>query len=195
MTQIINITESAQTYLNDLLSKQDQDGIGVRVFVQQPGTPHAETCLAYCRPGEEQDDDVRLDYTPFPAYVEEQSIPFLEDAIIDFAADKMGGTLTIKAPNSKMPRVGEDASVRERINYVLWTEINPMLSSHGGEVSLVELVDEEIAILKFGGGCQGCSAVDMTLKEGVEKTLKERIPELQAVRDVTDHSDRTSAYY
>ena len=195
MSKIIDITESAQDYLADLLSKQETEGIGVRVFVQQPGTPHAETCLAYCRPGEEQEDDVRLDYTPFPAYVEEQSIPFLEDAKIDFAADKMGGTLTIKAPNSKMPRVGEDATLEERVNYVLWTEINPMLASHGGEVSLVEIIDAEVVILRFGGGCQGCSAVDMTLKEGVERTLKERIPELQAVRDVTDHTDRSQAYY
>ena len=51
------------------------------------------------------------------------------------------------------------------------------------------------AVLKFGGGCQGCSAVDMTLKSGVEKTLKERIPELSAVRDKTDHSVRDNAYF
>ncbi|MNU09696.1 Fe/S biogenesis protein NfuA [compost metagenome] len=50
-------------------------------------------------------------------------------------------------------------------------------------------------MLQFGGGCQGCGMVDMTLKDGVEKTLMERIPELKGVRDVTDHSNRENAYY
>ena len=50
-------------------------------------------------------------------------------------------------------------------------------------------------MLQFGGGCQGCSAVSMTLKDGVEKTLLEQVPELAGVRDATDHSDRSQAYY
>jgi Fe/S biogenesis protein NfuA len=68
------------------------------------------------------------------------------------------------------------------------------LASHGGEVSLLEVTDNKVAILKFGGGCQGCSSVDVTLKHGVEKTLLERIPELTAINDQTDHSDNSSAY-
>ena len=50
-------------------------------------------------------------------------------------------------------------------------------------------------MLRFGGGCQGCAAVDLTLKEGVEKNLLEKIPELKGVRDATDHSDSTNAYF
>jgi Fe/S biogenesis protein NfuA len=61
-------------------------------------------------------------------------------------------------------------------------------------VSLVEVTEASIAILKFGGGCQGCGMVDMTLKDGVEKTLLEQLPELTAVRDVTDHSVTENAY-
>jgi len=71
--------------------------------------------------------------------------------------------------------------------------VNPGLAAHGGNVSLVE-VNDGVAILQFGGGCQGCGMVDLTLKEGVEKSLMEKIPELKAVRDVTDHSDTTNAY-
>ena len=59
----------------------------------------------------------------------------------------------------------------------------------------MQLTEEQVAVLQFGGGCQGCSAVDLTLKDGVEKTLMERIPELTGVRDVTDHTDTTNAYY
>lgn len=195
MSKPIEITARAQSYLADLLAKQDVENIGVRVFVQQPGTPYAETCLAYCRPGEEQQTDVLLEDIAFPAYLDQASIPFLDDAVIDFAEDKMGGQLTIKAPNSKLPKVHEDSPLDEKINYYLWTEVNPMLASHGGEVSLVEIVEENVAILKFGGGCQGCAAVDVTLKEGVQKTLLERIPELGGIRDTTDHSDKSQAYY
>lgn len=94
-----------------------------------------------------------------------------------------------------MPRVDPDSPIEDRINYVLYNEVNPSLAAHGGEVSLVEVTEDHLAILRFGGGCQGCSAVDMTLKDGVEKTLTEQIPELAGVRDVTDHTDRSQAYY
>ena len=105
-----------------------------------------------------------------------------------------GTRLTIKAPNAKVPMVNEDSPLPERINYYLQTEINPGLANHGGQVSLVD-IDEGIAILRFGGGCQGCGQADYTLKEGIEKTLLERIPELKGVRDVTDHSNKENAYY
>ena len=117
------------------------------------------------------------------------------DARVDYAEDRMGGQLTIKAPNSKVPNVSDDSPIEDRINYVLHSEINPGLASHGGNVVLVEVVEEEIAILQFGGGCQGCGMVETTLKDGVEKTLLERLPELSAVRDVTDHAVTENAYY
>ena len=114
---------------------------------------------------------------------------------MDYYPDKFGGTLTIKAPNAKLPQIGDDASIEEKINYVLYSEINPGLASHGGEVSLVEVLDGETAILQFGGGCQGCGMVDLTLKDGVEKTLLEQVEGLKRVQDVTDHSFRENAYY
>lgn len=192
---MVNITESAQTYLAELLAKQEGEGIGIRMFVSNPGTPQAETCIAYCRPGEEQEGDEIIDYDGFKAYFEGRSLPFLEDAKVDYAADKMGGQLTIRAPNSKMPQVSDDSPVEDRVNYVLYNDINPGLASHGGQVELVEITEDGIAVLMFGGGCQGCSAVDMTLKQGVEKTLVEKIPELKGVKDATDHTDTTNAYY
>lgn len=192
---LIRITDSAQEYLRDLLSRQDQDGIGVRIFVERPGTPHAECCMAYCPDGEQEENDQRQDYEGFHAFVEGHSVRYLEDAVIDFKKDSMGGQLTFRAPKSRVPDISPDASLEERINYVLYAEINPSLAAHGGNVQLLELTDENFAILEFGGGCQGCSAVDMTLKSGVEHTLMERLPELAGVRDKTDHSITENAYY
>lgn len=191
----ITITDAAQDYLADLLEKQNTPGIGIRIFITQPGTQYAETCIAYCKPGEEKPDDQPIGLKSFTAYLDAISKPFLEDALVDYATDRMGGQLTIKAPNAKVPMVNEDSPLNERVDYYLQTEINPGLASHGGMVSLVDIVDDNVAVLRFGGGCQGCGQVDLTLKDGVERTLLERIPELTAVRDVTDHTNRENAYY
>ena len=192
---MINITEAAQQYLAELLAKQDVDDIAVRIFILDAGTPRAETCISFCRPGEEKaDDEVKL-FGKIKAFIEQRSIPFLEDAIVDYQKDSMGGQLTIKAPNSRMPKINDDSSIEDRVNYVLYNEINPGLAAHGGNVSLEEIFEESVAVLRFGGGCQGCGMVDVTLKDGVEKTLLEQIPQLTEVRDVTDHSNRENAFY
>ncbi len=195
MSDYIEITEGAEAYLAELIEKQDIAGMSVRVFITQPGTRYAETCLAYCRPEEVNSKDKVQQMPKLTVHVDEVSIPYLEDAIIDFAKDRMGGQLTIKAPNAKLPKVTADSPLEERVNYMLVTEINPGLASHGGEVSLVEITEDGYAILEFGGGCQGCSAIDLTLKDGVEASLKEKIPEIVGVKDVTDHSVTDNAYF
>ena len=192
---MVEITEAAQKYLVELLGRQDDKNTGIRIFVADPGTPQAETCIAYCRVGEEQAADERVEYQGFTAWIDDRSRPFLEEALVDYAEDRMGGQLTIKAPNSRVPKVSDDSPIEDRINYVLHSQINPGLAAHGGMVNLIEVVDDEIAVLQFGGGCQGCGMVDMTLKDGVERTLLEQLPQLKAIRDITDHSITENAYY
>lgn len=92
----ITITDAAHDYLADLLSKQNTPGIGIRIFITQPGTQYAETCIAYCKPGEEKPDDEPVGLKSFTAYLDAVSVPFLEDALVDYATDRMGGQLTIK---------------------------------------------------------------------------------------------------
>ena len=189
------ITPSAQDYLFDLLSNQEEDTSGIKIFVSEPGTPRAETCIAYSKKDEDFSSFRLIDEFKFKLYLEEKSIDFLKNAEVDYSPDKFGGTLTIKAPNAKLPQISENATIEDKINYVLYSEVNPGLAAHGGEVSLIEVLDEEIAILQFGGGCQGCGMVDLILKDGVEKTLLEQVDGLKSVRDVTDHSYRENAYY
>lgn len=192
---MVSITEPAQEYLAELLKKQEVDGIAVRIFILDAGTPRAETCISFCRPGEEKEDDEIQEYESFKAFIDALSITFLEDAVVDFQKDSMGGQLTIKAPNSRMPKINEDSPLEDRVNYVLYNEINPGLAAHGGMVTLEEIHNGTIAVLRFGGGCQGCGMVDVTLKDGVEKTLLSQIPQLSEVRDVTDHTVTENAYY
>ena len=114
----ITITDAAHDYLADLLSKQNTPGIGIRVFITQPGTQYAETCIAYCKPGEEKPEDTALGLKSFTAYIDNFSEAFLDDAVVDYATDRMGGQLTIKAPNAKVPNVNAEigrASCRERV--------------------------------------------------------------------------------
>ena len=128
-------------------------------------------------------------------YVDAKSIDFLKDAVVNFDEDNFDGQLTIKSPNAKMPNIGENSTIEDKINFILYNEINPMLASHGGEVTLIEFTDDSDVILQFGGGCQGCGMIDVTLKDGIESTLIEQIPEIRSVKDITDHSIDDNAYY
>lgn len=195
MIDFITITESAQKYLAKLVAEKEGGDFAVRVFVSDPGTPKAETCLAFCKFGEEKIDDIKITYTDLTVFIEKRSKEFLHEAEINFDTDNFGGQLTIKSPNSRLPNISENSPLEDRVNYVLYNEINPMLESHGGEVSLQSITQDKIAILQFGGGCQGCGMVDVTLKEGVEKTLLEKIKELKGVQDITDHSNTDNSYY
>ena len=195
MSKIVNITESAEKYLAKLIEDKNEPNLAVRIFISDPGTPKAETCLAYCKPEEAMKDDEILNLNSLKVYIEKRSIPFLVDAEVNYDNDTFGGQLTIKAPNARLPNISPDSPPEDRINYVIYNEINPMLESHGGEVSLLEFTDKGEAILQFGGGCQGCGMVDVTLKDGIEKTLLEQIPELKSVKDSTDHSLDDNAYY
>ena len=195
MNEIINITKSAEEYLAKLIQDKNETDLSIRIFISDPGTPKAETCLAYCKPEEAMPDDMILNLDLINVNIEKRSIPFLKDCEVNFDNDTFGGQLTIKAPNARLPNISSDSPVEDRINYVIYNEINPMLESHGGEVSLVEFNDKNIAVLQFGGGCQGCGMVDVTLKDGIEKTLIDQIPEVKAVKDLTDHSINDNAYY
>ena len=116
---MINITESGQEYLVGLLEGQEDDVIGIRVFINEPGTPRAETCIAYCRESDMQEEDIRKEYAGFTAFFDHRSVPFLEDAVVDYSKDRMGGQLTIKAPHAKLPQVNDDSPLEDRINYIL----------------------------------------------------------------------------
>ncbi|MBN8445989.1 MAG: Fe-S biogenesis protein NfuA [Rheinheimera sp.] len=192
---MIHISEAAQAHFVKLLEKQAA-GTNIRVFVVNPGTASAECGVSYCPADAVEATDLRVTFTGFDAVIDADSKPFLVDAEIDFVTDQMGSQLTLKAPNAKVRKVSDNAPLKERVQYVIDAEINPQLANHGGRVSVVELTNDGVAILQFGGGCNGCSQVDLTLKEGIEKELLNRFSgELSGVRDVTDHQRGEHSYY
>ena len=118
--------------------------------------------MSYCPPNSVEATDTEMKYDTFSAFVDEISLPFLEDAEIDYVTEELGAQLTLKAPNAKMRKVADDAPLIERVEYVIQTQINPQLASHGGKITLIEITDDGYAVLQFGGGCNGCSMVDVT---------------------------------
>ncbi|WP_414829048.1 Fe-S biogenesis protein NfuA [Alteromonas sp. H39] len=192
---MITISEEAQAHFAKLLEKQES-GTNIRVFVVNPGTSSAECGVSYCPPDAVEEGDIKLEFKGFDAVVDQESAPYLEEAEIDFVTDQMGSQLTLKAPNAKARKVSDDAPLVERINYMIESEINPQLASHGGQVMLVEVTEEGFAVLQFGGGCNGCSMVDVTLKDGIEKQMLEEFAgELKGVRDATEHQAGEHSYY
>ena len=193
---MISISESAQAHFRKLLDAQDDATSDIRVFVVNPGTPHAECGVSFCPESSIESDDTKLPFEGFNAYVDTDSAPFLDKAEIDYVKEGLDYQLTLKAPNAKVREVSNDAPLPDRVNYILQSEVNPQLAAHGGMVNLMEITEEGVAILQFGGGCQGCGMVTITLKEGVEKNLLEKFPgELTGVSDVTEHADGENPYY
>lgn len=192
---MITITESAQQHFGKLLAQQPE-GTNIRVFVVNPGTQNAECGVSYCPPEAVEASDTKIELALFDAYLDELSLPFLDDAEIDFVTDKMGSQLTLKAPNAKVRKVSDDATLMERVDYAIQTQVNPQLAGHNDNVSLAEITEDGVAILQFGGGCNGCSMVDVTLKEGIEKELLAQFEgELTGVRDITEHARGEHSYY
>jgi len=85
-------------------------------------------------------------------------------------------------------------SVRDKVQELLDTAINPAVAGHGGYIELLDVKDSTV-YLRMSGGCQGCGAADITLKSGIERMIFEEVPEITEVLDVTDHGAGTNPYY
>ena len=91
-------------------------------------------------------------------------------------------------------RKPSEQELRERVEQVFNEQINPYVAQHGGHVEIVDVRDTAIYI-SFSGGCQGCAASSVTLKQGIEKLVFQAVPEVSEVVDITDHSSGTNPYY
>ncbi len=197
---MISVTRAASDYLQGLIADQlegehNSDKLGLRLRALQPGTPGADIELTFCSAQDRKTEDHLLELGGLLISIDPDSKPWLDDANIDYISNPTGGQLTISAPGLKGRTPAADAPLEERVQWLLNTEINPQVAMHGGQVSLVEVTADKVAVLRFGGGCQGCGMVSVTLQEGIEKTFREKLPELAGVRDVTEHEQGANPYY
>jgi Fe/S biogenesis protein NfuA len=146
----------------------------------------------------QHDDDL-------PVVVPETSVERLQGATLDFVTDESGeGGLVIVNPNTppvptlQGARSGTEVDLSDplaqRVVSVLEEQVNPSIAAHGGRADLVAVEDSSV-YLRLSGGCQGCGMAKATLSQGIEVILREAIPEIANIVDVTDHADGTNPYY
>ena len=154
--------------------------------------------IADAGPGDvvQHDDDL-------PVVIPNDSVDRLQGASLDFVTDEGGeGGLVVVNPNlppSSAPRlVAPDVDLSDpmaqQVVAVLEEQVNPSIAAHGGRADLVGVKDKAV-YLRLSGGCQGCGMAKATLSQGIEVILREAIPEIANVVDVTDHADGANPYY
>lgn len=194
---IITITENALVELTALRdAEEDAGSLGLRLEIVSG-------------PGEDFRYDLSLDEFRKAAFTDEvrthgdlkviipaKDIELLEGAVLDYTAS---GGLVIRNPNKPLAPVVEglvrDDALSAEIESVLAVEVNPALAAHGGFVTFVGHDEQGTAYLTMGGGCHGCSMSRMTMLEGVQTTLVEKIPGVDKVRDLTDHTTGENPFY
>jgi Fe/S biogenesis protein NfuA len=188
----ITITDLASRKFQEIARAEGRAGHGLRVSVSGGGTVRPQVALNFVGPEEARGDDITVDASGLVVHIDPSSARWLDDAKIDFIDGLDESGFKVDTPKAGIPT--PTGPVAEAVQKVLVDKINPAVASHGGHVSLVA-IDGETAYLQFGGGCQGCGMVNVTLKQGVERILFEDVPQITRVLDVTDHAAGTNPYY
>ncbi len=191
---MIHISDSAQSHFLKLIQREALPGLGVRLTAVSPGTAKADVRLEFAEPADLHGDEWAVDCEGFTVWLDAASVSYLDGAQIDYETKGTGGQLQIRAPKIKGQAPAESASLVERVHYLVEHEINPQLAQHRGHVEVQEVTADGVVMLRFGGGCHGCGMADVTLKQGIEKTLMEKVPGVTAVRDATDHDTGQAPY-
>ena len=145
---------------------------------------------------EREASEVEVDLHGFTVLIPESSLDALRDATVDFVerVNESGFEVRPVQGSEVRPRTIPSGALADRVREVLDSQVNPAIASHGGAISLVDVHDSEI-FLEMSGGCQGCAMSRLTLRQGVERMLRQAIPELTAVHDVTDHASGVNPYF
>ena len=146
-------------------------------------------------------EDEHLSYTvdDLTVVIPNDSVEFLRGAELDLPRSAGQGGLVIRNPNRADPLAGVDieltGDVADKVTQLLEQSINPSLASHGGFATLIGVDEKNNVYVTMGGGCQGCSASAATLTEGIQRSIKEQIPEVLEVVDATDHASGENPFY
>ncbi len=189
---MITITELAQKKIVELMEKSEAPVQGLRIGARSVSPLKVDYKLAFMSDDQQNPDDTVIDFDGFTVHMDPDSVETTDQATVDFVDGLSGSGFKIDRPQNLPPEL--DGTIVERIMRVIDKQINPGLASHGGRISLID-VKKKTAYVQLEGGCQGCGMAQVTLKEGVEVMIKEAVPEIEQVLDVTDHGDGTNPYY
>jgi len=187
---ILNVTPAAAEKIQAAKTSEGRDDVALRVTAKEDGAKFRYELKLVAVDSKDMDDSV-IHLDGIDIFLDRESAPRLQGATLDFVEDITGSGLKFENPNqtalARHPLAG-------RVQEVLDDRVNPSLAAHGGIVSLVDIQETRV-VLSFGGGCQGCGMADVTMKQGVSAQLKQQIPEITEVVDVTDHAAGENPYY
>ncbi len=192
---MITLTDKALEVVRDYLDKSDGEFTALRIGISggSPLSPDFELTLV--GPDDVTESEREVTVADMTIVVEEEHAARLEGATVDFVQRvnesgfdvRLAATATATAPVLEGP-------LAERVKSVLDAEINPAIASHGGSITLVGVEGTEI-YLEMGGGCQGCAMSRMTLRQGVERMVRQSVPEVTVIHDVTDHESGENPFF
>lgn len=188
-TPAITFTEAARERVRQFLESQGRPGLALRVAIQGRTAGGFRYALGIVEEATRAEDDIAIETDGFTVLIDPASLEDLHGAEIDYVETPSGGGLQINNPNP----VWRDP-LALRVQDVIDTRINPGVASHGGWVELLGVRDNK-AFIRLGGGCQGCGMADVTLKQGIETSIFDLVPEITAVIDETDHASGENPYY
>jgi Fe/S biogenesis protein NfuA len=186
---LLSITPDARSKIDGVRTFNDFPEAVLRIRVLAKEGPRFRYEIALEDPRERAETDLAIEADGLTVVLDPASATDLAGATVELDPAVTGGGLRIDNPNE-----GWQDPVARAVQEVLDRQINPGVGSHGGMVTLVE-VKEGTAFMRFGGGCQGCAAVDVTLKQGVERAVLTAVPAIHAIVDVTDHDAGQNPYY
>mgnify|MGYP003326513751 CR=1 FL=1 len=203
---VLTITPEARaTVLGVLAQEAEADSLALWLEVSGEANGAYAYDMYFQALADASDGDVVQPDDELTVVVPGASVARLQGARLDFVTDASGeGGLVIVNPNTppaptlaglgSLPEVDLDDPFARRVVDVLEQQVNPSIASHGGRADLVAVADLSV-YLRLSGGCQGCGMAKATLSQGIEVILREAIPEIAEVVDVTDHADGTNPYY
>lgn len=198
------MSEEAQSQIVSALENQDGESPpkkALRIEAKTNGTAEFAYSLKLVGEADRDDDDTIFNFESFSVYLDPKSSANLDGATLDFEDRILRSGFKFDNPNKpEVPSIGSGerpdlkGKAAEKVQFLIDSELNPAVAAHGGHMSLVG-IKEDKAYISFGGGCHGCGMVDVTLKQGVETRIRELVPEIGEVVDVTDHSTGENPFY
>jgi Fe/S biogenesis protein NfuA len=186
---MLEITAAAKGKLQELMQEHKKQGYALRVAIAGRGPQGFMYQLGFVSWDNKSSEDTVVDLDDIQVLVDADTLPNLDGSTIDYVEDGFQSGFSIENPN---PLWRDPLSLR--VQTVLNERINPTLASHGGFVTLVE-VKENKAYVAMGGGCQGCGMAGVTLNDGIIVMIKDAVPEIAEVVDVTNHAMGKNPFY
>ena len=191
----LTVTERAQEVVRSFIEQSGGELKALKI-VSNPNGPQGPMFeLTLVSEADKGENDVSMEVGDFLVYAAAETAQRLEGATVDFVERVNESGFEIRPPKRQLRADGPPkGELADKIKEVLGEQVNPAVSAHGGEIVLVDVKGTEIFI-EMGGGCQGCALSRMTLKQGVERMVRQAIPEITAVHDVTDHGSGENPFY